>query len=219
MKYVLGLLLGLVAGVAVAVAAIYFNPLTRGAGEAPAGADRSFDYTLAPADTWIATHDQRLDLPVTPADAPLLWETGIKGTLLTALPLRDASGSLAAFGSRIVVPSGATEFLRAGLLVDDFWLISIPGQGSIFVHAVNNQWPLLRDTLVRVDWLRRSWQGPGEYGPTIGPGNDGASLSGLSGSFAGRTGHARERVALPAYAGRFDALSGELLLDLDGSQP
>jgi len=94
-------------------------------------------------------------LPVVPADVPLLWEKGIKGSLLTALPLRDAAGRLAAFGTRITVPSAATELLLAGVLVDEFWLISVPGQGSLFMHAVNNEWPLLRDTLVRVDLLRR----------------------------------------------------------------
>jgi hypothetical protein len=216
MKYVLSLLVGIVAGAALAIAALYFNPLTQGDAEPEGTPDWTFDFAITPAATWIATHDERLDLPVVPADVPLLWEDGIKGSLLTALPLHDASGRFAAFGSRITVPSAATEFLSAGLLVDDYWLISIPGQGSVFVHAVNNDWPLVRDTLVRVDLLRRDWQGPGNYAPTVGPGDAGASVTGLSGSLAGRTGHGRERLTLAHYNGSLSALSGEIVLDLEG---
>jgi hypothetical protein len=215
MKYVLCLLFGLVVGAALAVTALFFNPLTRGDAEPKGAADWSLNYALAPAATWIATHDERLDLPRVPDDVPLLWESGIKGSLLAAMPLHDASGRFAAFGTRISVPSAATEFLRSGLLVDDFWLISFPGQGSIFVHALSNEWPLLRDTLVSVDWLGQNWQGPGAYAPTVGPGADGARLSGMSGSFAGKTGHGRERLGLDEYAGKLTALSGELVLDFD----
>jgi hypothetical protein len=84
------------------------------------------------------------------------------------------------------------------------------------MHAVNNEWPLVRDTLVRVDLLKRDWKGPGSYAPTVGPGEDGAKVTGLSGSLAGRTGHGRERSALDNYSGSLAALSGELHLDLEG---
>jgi hypothetical protein len=217
MKYLLSLVVGLIVGVAAAVALLYFNPLTQRGGEPAGTPDWSLDFALSPSATWLATHDERLGLPVVPPDAPLLWEGGIKGTVLAAMPLHDASGRFAAFASRIAVPSAATEFLHSGLLVDNFWLISIPGQGSMFMHAVNNEWPLLRDTLVRVDLLRREWHGPGDYAPTVGPGNDGAVVEGLSGSLAGRSGHGRERVALASYGGSLAALSGELILDLEGS--
>jgi hypothetical protein len=216
MKYVLGLIAGLVAGAALAVAALYFNPLTQASAEPTGSPDWSLQFGLAPAATWIVTHDESQSLPVVPAEVPLLWESGIKGSLLTSLPLHDASGRLAAFGTRITVPSAATEFLRAGLLVDDYWLISFPGQGTVFVHAVNNEWPLVRDTLVRVDLLNRDWQGPGAYAPTVGPGADGANVTGLSGTLAGRAGHGRERRALDNYTGSLAALSGQLSLDLEG---
>lgn len=216
MKYVLSLLAGLIAGMALAIAALYFNPLTQRSVEPTGAPDWSLQFGLAPAATWIATHNEQRGLPIVPAEVPKLWESGIKGILLTALPLHDASGHLAAFGTRITVPSDSTEFLSAGLLVDDYWLISMPGQGTLFMHAVNNEWPLVRDTFVRVDLLRRDWRGPGAYAPTVGPGKDGASVMGLSGSLAGRTGHGRERGALDNYTGSLAALSGELQLDLEG---
>ena len=84
------------------------------------------------------------------------------------------------------------------------------------MHAVNNEWPLVRDTLVRVDLLRREWRGSEAYAPTVGPGADGANVVGLSGGLAGRTGHGRERLALDDYTGSLAALSGEIHLDLEG---
>jgi hypothetical protein len=219
MKYILSLLFGLVIGAALAVAVLYFNPLTQRGVEPSGDADWSFEFALTPSATWIATHDARLELPVVPADVPLLWEVGIKGSLVTAMPLQNAAGQLAALASRITVPSAATEFLRSGLLVDDFWLITVPGQGTLFMHSVNNDWPLLRDTLVRVDLLGRDWQGPGAYTPTVGPADEGARVAGLSGSFAGRAGHGRERLALHDYSGSLSALSGELLVSLNGQAP
>jgi len=216
MKYVLSLLAGLLAGSALAVAALYFNPLTRQSVEPAGFPDLAFKFGMAPAATWIATHEEKSKLPVVPAGVPLLWESGIEGSLLTALPLHDASGHFAALGTRIAVPSAATEFLRAGLLVDEYWLISIPGQGTLFMHAVNNEWPLVRDTVVRVDLLRRDFRGAAVYAPTVGPGAGGASVAGLSGSLAGRTGHGRARLALDNYSGSLVTLTGELHLDLAG---
>jgi hypothetical protein len=216
MKYILSLIAGLVAGAALAVAALYFNPLTQRSAEPSGAPDWSLKFGLAPAAMWIATHDEKLDLPLAPADVPRLYEDGIEGMLLTALPLHDSSGRFAASASRITVPSSATEFLRSGLLVDDYWLISIPGQGTLFVHAVNNEWPLVRDTLVRVDLLRREWRGSEAYAPTVGPGADGANVVGLTGGLAGRTGHGRERLVLENYSGSLAALAGEIHLDLEG---
>ena len=219
MRYVIALVVGLVIGAAAALALLYFNPLTQRQVQAGATPARSLGYSMQSADTWLATHDRQIDLPVVPADVPLLWEDGIKGMVLGAMPLRDASGHVAAYGTRVTAPSASTEFLRAGLLVDDFWLISYPGEGSIFVHAVNNEWPLLRNTLVAVDLLGRSYTGPEHYAPTVGPVAAGARVQGLNGRFAGAGGHARERVALDGYAGSFAGLRGELLFNLDPATP
>lgn len=218
MKYVLSLILGLLAGTVTAAALIYFNPLTRGDNAAPDNPGWVLGYSLAAADTWLSTHNERIDLPLVPRDISLLWESGIKGSLLAAMPLRGTAGSANAAATRISVPSARTEFLRAGLLVEDYWLISVPGEGSVLVHSLNNQWPLLRDTVVRVDWLQRDFAGPGEYGPTQGPAATGAEVVGLSGDFAGARGRGRERVTLDRYDGSLTALSGQLLLDVAAAQ-
>lgn len=218
MKYVASLILGLVAGVATAVAILYFNPLTRGQVTPAADSNWVLDYTLSAADTWLSTHDDRLEIPLIPGDVPLLWESGIKGSLLAAMPLRGPAGGMAAVASRISVPSADSELLRAGLLVADYWLISVPGEGSVFVHVVNNRWPLLRDTVVRVDWLQRDFSGPQNYGPTRGPDAFGANVLGMTGRYAGARGHGRERVSLDEYNGSLAQLSGQLLLEVPDAQ-
>jgi hypothetical protein len=212
MKYVLSLFLGLAVGAAAAGSLLYFNPLTRSQGGDEKESDWSLSYSLSADESWLSTHDQRVDLPLKPANVSLLRESGIKGTILAAMPMHGARGTAAA--SRISVPSSGTEFLRAGVLVEDYWLISVPGEGSVFVHSLNNQWPLLRDTIVRVDWLQREWAGPGRYAPTRGPDRAGARVVGVSGSFVGASGHAAERLSLAEYDGSLTQLSGELLLDV-----
>lgn len=213
MKYVLSLILGLLLGAATALVGIYFNPLTQGRAGVKEGFDWRLDYELTPSQSWLFTHDDRLDLPVVPGNAPLLFEQGIRGTLLAAMPLRGDAGLATAAASRISVPSAETEFLRSGLVVEDHWLISVPGRGTLYVHSLNNQWPLLRDTVVRVDWLRRQFSA-GSYDPTRGPAPEGADVIGLSGSFDGARGHAYERLTLASYHGSLETLTGQLMIDI-----
>lgn len=218
MKYVLSLGFGLLAGIAVAAALLYFNPFTLSQSEAGNESGWVLAYSLGAEDTWLSTHDEWLKLPRVPADAPLLFEDGIRGSMLAAMPLDDPSGTMSAAATRIGVPSAESELLHAGLLVQDYWLISVPGAGSVFVHAVNNQWPLLRDTVVRVDWLQRRFSGPGHYVPTQGPGSAGAAVIGLTGEYAGLRGRGRESLSLDSYQGSLAQLSGRLLLEVGAAE-
>ena len=216
MRYLVSLFFGLALGAATALAALYFNPLTQSAAKPVANPEWRLDYAFGPRNTWLFTHDRRVDLPVVPPTAPLLYEQGIKGALLAAMPLSDPAGSTDAAATRISVPSSSTEFLRSGLLVEDHWLISVPGRGTLYVNAVNNQWPLLRDTVVRVDWLRRNFAA-GSYAPTRGPGARGATVSGLTGAYAGARGNASEQLSLASYQGSLETLTGQLAIDLADS--
>jgi len=221
MRYLLAFVVGTLVGVCTAGALIYFNPLTRGQSLPANDAPWTLDYSFDPARNWIATHDRGLALGVAPAEVPLLWESGIRRSFLYAMPLGDAAGGPAAAATRISVPSPQTEFLQSGLLVDDFWLISVPGEGSVFVHSVSNLWPLIRDTVVRVDWLARTWEGTAVYGPTRGPGQSGATVLGLSGAFAGVRGRSRERVSLGQYGdgAGLAAATGQLQIELERPEP
>jgi hypothetical protein len=212
MRYVISLVLGLVLGVVAAAALLFFNPLTRGQSTPLGNPELSFGYRLAGSDVWLSTHDDRLAIPIVPKDVSLLFEDGIRGTWLSAYALRDGSRPGPVPATRVSVPSPQSELLRSGLVVDDYWLISVPGTGSLFVHAENNQWPLLRDTLVTVDWLGRNYAGPGKYHPTRGPADAAADVVGLTGSYRGVRGRAREDQSLESYTGGLASLSGQLMI-------
>lgn len=217
MKYVISLLVGLIMGAASAAAVLYFNPLTQRQSSPLGNPELSLRYRLSGSDMWLSTHDDRLAIPVVPSDVSLLFEEGIRGTWLSAYRLRADSVPLPVAATRISIPSPDSELLRTGLLVEDYWLVSVPGAGSLLVHAESNQWPLLRDTLVNVDWLGRDYAGPRKYHPTRGPANAAAEVHGLTGAYAGSRGRAREYLSLESYNGGLSSLSGELMIRMAGS--
>ena len=212
MKYVVSLLIGLLLGVAVGAALVYFNPLTETQSAPLPNPGITLEYGLTGPDAWLSTHDNRFPVPLVPKDVALLFEDGIRGSWLAAYGLSDDAKPGPLPASRISVPSPDSELLRSGLLVEDYWLISVPGTGSLFVHAVNNQWPLVRDTLVSVDWLGRDFVGPAKYHPTRGPAESAAEVVGLTGSWRGAKGRAREHVSLDRYEGGLAPLRGQLMI-------
>jgi hypothetical protein len=164
------------------------------------------------------SHAEQLGLPSIPDDVPLLWESGIAGTMLGVVNLGADAGAARAIASRISVPSMRTNLLLEGVLVDDYWLVTMPGQGSLFVETEGNYWPLLKDTIIPVGFLKRPWAGTAEYRPTRGPGpGRSGELVGATGRFAGRTGGASESLVLERYSaeGGFESLRGELSIALD----
>jgi hypothetical protein len=107
--------------------------------------------------------------------------------------------------SRISVPSQETDFLLRGFLVSEHWLVTVPGQGTLFVGGENNLWPFLKGSLIPVRYLWQEWSGPVRYPVTIGPtGGRTANVVGVSGAFAGVGGSALESYELR----RFNAVSG-----------
>jgi hypothetical protein len=127
-------------------------------------------------------------------------------------------GPVSALATRLTVPSQSTDLLLRGALLDDYWLVTVPGQGSLFVHDVNNLWPALRENVVPVSLLDRAWRGPAEYRTTLGPrtARGPGFVLGASGRFAGVDGDAGERYRLNRYSRAHGAedLVGELDLDL-----
>jgi hypothetical protein len=191
---------------------IFYNPLTLGQSSPLKNPDRVFNYRLKASDMWLSTHRGRLKIPVVPAGAPLLFEEGIRGALIGSMPLTDESGLDSAAGTRISIPSSRSEFLRSGILVDDYWLISVPGAGTMLMHTLNNDWPLLRDTVVWVDLLKQNWRGSGQYDATRGPAEAGAEVIGLTGMFKELRGVGHDRLSLDSYAGNFDVVAGQLTI-------
>lgn len=212
MKYFLSLLIGLALGIATASAALFYNPLTLGKAGDTKG-ELVFNYSFAPSAALLAIHDNTLSLPVVPVDAPLLWEGGLKGSYLAVLPLDTDAGN-GAVATRLTIPS-ETELLKTGVIAQDYWLVSVPDAGSLFVEATSNYWPLLRDTAVRIDLFRREWTGPQTFEPTRGPVDGAAKVIGLTGHYTAGTGRGTDRLALESYDGSLAGLTGRLTIALD----
>jgi hypothetical protein len=220
MKYLFVALLGLALGAALAGVVLYFNPLSVTAAAQPNATDRVLRYSLP---------DDVLDFALG-ADARLfgqdpddggLWEETIDRSALLGLALDDGSGQPVAIASRLMTVSADTDLLLRGVLLSDHWLVTIPGEGTLFVHASSNAWPFLKKTLVPVWYLERPWQGPVTYWPTVGPGSDEAGVAvGVAGGLRGREGSAVERYEVTALdpARRSALAEGELHLALPGPQ-
>jgi hypothetical protein len=219
MKYLFVAVFGLLVGAALAGAALYFNPFSVAAAE-PTSAGRVLHYTLPDDVLELALGDEaRLFGQATGDDG--LWEETIDRSAVLGLVLNDDSNQPVAVASRLMAVSPDTDLLLRGVLLSDHWLVTIPGEGTLFVRADSNTWPFLKETLVPVWYLERPWQGPAEYWPTVGPGADDAGIVvGVAGSFSGREGTAVERYELTALdrASGAALAEGELHLDLPGPQ-
>ena len=219
MKYLIVAVLGLLVGAALAGVVLYFNPLSAATAE-PSSAGRVLHYMLPDDVLELALGDEaRLFGQATDDDG--LWEETIDRSAVLGLVLNDDSNQPVAVASRLMAVSPDTDLLLRGVLLSDHWLVTIPGEGTLFVRADSNTWPFLKDTLVPVWYLEQPWQGPAEYWPTVGPGADDTGLVvGVAGNFRGREGSAFERYELTALdrASGAALARGELHLDLPGPQ-
>jgi hypothetical protein len=217
MKYVLAALLGILLGAAGAAAALYYNPLTK-VRESPPTESWMLAYDFPGGSTLALTHAGQLGLPRIPTEVAALWEAAISDVVLNVLVLEDENGAPRALASRISVPSRETDLLLRGFLVSEHWLITVPGQGTLFVDGENNLWPFLKDSLIPVRYLQQKWRGPAQYPVTVGPtSGHAADVIGVSGAYAGVHGSARETYDLRSFSAGFgiEALRGTLSVVLD----
>jgi hypothetical protein len=218
MKHLLVALLGLVLGAATASVVLYYNPLAARSAPQPNPTDRVLHYTLP---------DQVLELAVG-EDARLfgqnlgrdsLWEETIDRTAVLGLVLNDATNQPAAIASRLMATSADTDLLLSGVLLDDYWLVTLPGEGTLFLQAKSNAWPFLKETLLPVWYLARPWNGPAEYWPTVGPAADESGVAlGITGALRGSEGSVVEHYEISALDPARDLAraKAELHLDLQG---
>ncbi len=215
MKYLFVALLGLLIGVGLAGTALYYNPFTVHAGAVPVTGDRVLRYSL-PDQVLTAAVGEDAMLAGRSNGVDGLWEETIDRTAVLGLVLTDESGQPAAIASRLMAASPSTDLLLTGVVLSDYWLVTLPGQGTLFVRSDSNVWPFLKETLLPVWLLDRPWRGPAEYRPTVGPNAGTASVLGVSGVFEGKSGSAVERYDVTAFgsAQSSAAAVGELFVHL-----
>jgi hypothetical protein len=220
MKYVLAAILGLAIGAAGAFGVLYLNPFSVEGSAAPTASDRVFRYSL-PDDVLEFSLGEDARFLGQAASRDGLWEETIDRAAVLGLALADSAGQPVAVASRLMIASTDTDLLMRGVLVADHWLVTVPGEGTLFVRADVNAWPFVKDTLLPVWYLERPWNGPEEYWPTVGPGADGSGTAlGVAGAFAGSEGRVVERYELTSLdrARAVAAATGELHLALSGPQ-
>lgn len=213
MRYLLGLVFGLLLGAAAGAAIVYFNPLILDTARLSPDAVAPLNYSLGDERLLVSTEEGLPRVPIVPAGAPRLWERGIRRTWLQSFVITDGDGAPAAVASKLVMPSPDSNAFEAGLITDDAWLITFPGRGSIVAAGQSNVWPLLRDSALTVDLLNRPWTGPKAYGMLDG---GTARVAGVSGDLAGRTGILTEILVLDDYPRTgFGGLVGHLDVSFD----
>jgi hypothetical protein len=220
MKYLFVALLGLVLGAALAGVVLYFNPFSGAAAAQPNATDRVLHYSL-PDDVLEFALGADARLFGQEPDDDGLWEEAIDRSAVLGLALKDAADQPVGIASRLMTVSADSDLLLRGVLLSDHWLVTIPGEGTLFVRADSNAWPFLKQTLVPVWYLARPWDGPSDYWPTVGPGRDKTGIVvGVAGGLRGRAGSAVERYSLTALdpARRSALAAGELHLALPGPQ-
>lgn len=219
MKYLFVALFGLLVGAAGAGAVLYYNPFSTEAGAEPSPSARVLRYSL-PGDVLDFSLGQDAQFFGQTPGNDSLWEETIDRAALLGLVLEDESRQPAAIASRLMIASTDTDLLLRGVLVADHWLVTVPGEGTLFVRADSNAWPFLKETLLPVWYFERPWEGPAEYWPTVGPGIDGGTVVGLAGSFDGSEGSVVERYEVTSLDGAraVAAATGELHLSLTGPQ-
>lgn len=213
MKYLLLGLLGLIVGAAAGLALLYFNPLTSGAAYDLGNADRALHYDL-PADSLAFVAGERALLPGASAAEEPFWEDTINRAALLVVALNDAEDAPVAVASRLLQASSDTDLLLRGVVVTDHWLLTIPGEGSLFLRADTNVWPFLKQAFIPTWYFGRAWKGPNDYRPTVGPGPNSAVVIGASGRFANVGGSALEAYRLTALDRERDRMGFDAELDL-----
>ncbi len=159
-------MLGLLLGAAAGGAAIYYNPLIGTKAPAqPDPADRALHYSLPSEVLGFALGEQVVP-PGTPKRDDLLWEETIDRTAMLSLVLDDAHDKPAAIASRMLAVSPRTDFVLSGVRVNDYWLLTIPGEGTLFLRADDEHLAVpQRDAAGVVP--RQTLEGPGGVQPDV----------------------------------------------------
>lgn len=222
MKYVIALILGMLAGAAVTLLIVYYNPLSARSGLSPLAVTDNEVFTLSysavPEDSLLYTNDGESAIKPHPGRVLQLWEPTIRRTTVMATLLTNSRNELAGIGIKFASDSERTRPIDAAVLVDSVWHVYLPQRGSLFVGQTENHWSFLRAVVVPAyvnsgDSWKGNWRGDLTAGPTP---LKTARVFGGSGAFADIDTEAVEALSARAYAvGKgLVAAEGELTIEL-----
>ena len=223
MKYVIALILGMLAGALAAAAVLVYNPFAGNRELTPLSVSdqalMQLNYSGV-ADRAIAyTNDGESMTKPYPAKVLQLWEAPVRRTDAMITMLSDSRGRPVGFGVKYMSDSEKTNILNGEALVDSVWHIVLPGRGTLFVEQTENRWDFLRNVVLpSYTSSADSWKGIWSGNLTAGPGALGtAMVTGGSGEFADRSAEAVESLTAKAYSTRVGAVSvdGHIMIEMD----
>lgn len=224
-KYVAGLVLGVVLGAVAAAALLYFNPMAARNPLSPLSVSNneilSLGYSAVPTDAIVFTNNGESRVQPHPEQIRELWEAPIRRTAVLVTVVTDSRNNPAGIGVKFSSDSENTRLINGEALVDSAWHIHLVERGSLFVEQTENYWNFLRKIVLPAYWSSANhWKGVWNGNMTVGPGALGtAAVSGGTGEFAGLESEAVEAVHASAYSVAQGpvAMDGRLTIDVTGN--
>jgi hypothetical protein len=224
-KYVAGLLLGILLGALAAATLLYFNPLAARNPLSPLSVSNnkmlSLSYSAVPTDSIVYTNNGESRVRPHPEKVRELWEAPIRHSEVLVTVIKDSRDDPAGIGIKFSSDSERTRVINGEALVDSTWHIHLVERGSLFVEQTENYWNFLRK-IVLPAYLSAAnhWKGTWNGNMTVGPGALGtAAVSGGTGEFSGLESEAVEAVQARAYSLSQGpvAMDGRLTIDITGN--
>ena len=224
-KYVAGLLSGILLGVFAASTLLYFNPLASRNPLSPLSVSNneilSVGYSAVPKDSIVYTNNGESRVEPHPDKVRELWEAPIRRSEVLVTVVTDSRNNPAGIGIKFSSDSEKSRIINGEALVDSAWHIHLVERGSLFVEQTENYWNFLRKIVVPAYWSSANhWKGVWNGNMTVGPGALGtAAVTGGTGEFAGLESEAVEAVSASAYSVAQGPVSmeGRLTIDVTGN--
>ncbi len=214
MKYVVSLVLGMIAGAVVLGLGMYFNPFTDQPTVSPLAVTDDpvigLTFSAVPVEGILYTDHGESSVAPHPERVLELWESAIVDTNVFVTTLQD-SGGVAGLGIKFSSSSEQTELLRGEAIANSVWHVYLPGQGTFLIDQTENYWSYIRDIVVPARWSSGdSWRGSFHRVMTSGPGSLGtARVTGGSGTFADMTSESIESLTAHGYSAASGPVSME----------
>jgi len=127
MKYVISLFIGMVIGMALFVAGIYFNPFVGNPSVSPLAISDldlvDLSYSQVPGESIVFTNDGESRVDPYPSKVLQLWEPTVRNTRGFVTTLSDSRGDATGIGVKFSSDSERTALMDADVLVDSIWHI------------------------------------------------------------------------------------------------
>ncbi len=222
MKYLISLLLGIVTGVVLFAATLYYNPFADKQRVSPLAVSSqqllNLSYSAVPSEAVLFTNDGESTSAPYPEKTNELWEAPVRNTRVIVVQLSDSLGEPNGIGVKFSSDSETTRLLNAEALVDSVWHIYMPERGSLFVSQRENYWSYLRDIVFSArSSSADAWRGAWSRVTTVGPNAIGtARVVGGNGEFANLESEAIESLNATAYSAETGpvAMSGSITIAL-----